>query len=255
MSNKNVADTRKHHVSSIVRIHCECVLAQKTPPFQQLVLSAGDAVHEGLTNSVTSSRVKPGNCGLIDFVHLGWVQELLCIFQVNPLANKNIEQIWVNVPVLLELAEYLQRLGKCLSRFVRAVFCGQCFEDIGDTHGSGLNAHLSASQPPRITLAVHALVVATGVFRDIFQMLWPRQCFKHLDCGVDVVVNDLAFGGVQRAIGNIEVVPLIIGQESDGFAARILVGITGNLVHPRLVFGAHSLASDRRHAVRRGPLR
>ena len=40
---------------------------------------------------------------------------------------------------------------------------------------------------------------------DVLEVLWPRQRFEHLDRGHDVVVDDRALAGAQRAVGNVEV--------------------------------------------------
>jgi hypothetical protein len=71
----------------------------------------------------------------------------------------------------------------------------------------------SRVSPLRIALAVHALVVAAGVFRHLRQVRGPGQRLEHADGHHDVVVDDLALGVGQRAAADGQVLDLVRRQE------------------------------------------
>ena len=93
--------------------------------------------------------------------------------------------------IFAEVLQYAQGLRKFHAAFIGPVARGQCFKDIGDAHDPRLDRHLIALQPFRVALAIHPFVVATGIFRNAFEVFWPGQRLQHLDGGHDVIVNDI----------------------------------------------------------------
>ena len=129
------------------------------------------------------------------------------------LAHEDVEQVRIDVAVELELAEDRQRFGQRLALLVGPVLGGERLEDVGDAHDARLHRHLLALQAARIALAVHALVVAAGIFRHVLQVPRPGQRLQHLDGHLDVVVDDLALLLGQRAGADGQILDLVVGQE------------------------------------------
>ena len=160
--------------------------------------------------SVTQTiPVHTGDTTQIYFIDLLRSQKLARVIQIHLFAYKHIEQVGIDMPVELELSEDGQRFGQGLAYLVRPVFGGQGFEDIRDAHHPGLYRHLIPYQPARVTLAIHALVMAARVFRYVLQVFGPGQGFQHLDGDHDVVIDDLALRGGERAGTDGEILDLI----------------------------------------------
>lgn len=81
--------------------------------------------------------------------------------------HEDTEQVRINVAVEAELAEDGRSFGQAHRSLVGAVFRSERFEDIGDAHHPRLHDHRVARQSARVALAVHALVMATGVLRSL----------------------------------------------------------------------------------------
>jgi len=78
------------------------------------------------------------------------------------------------VLVGLHAAEDFERFGQRLTLLVRAILRRQRLEDVGNAHAARLHGHLIAGQPARVSLAIHAFVVAAGVLRHAGEVLGPR---------------------------------------------------------------------------------
>ncbi len=87
--------------------------------------------------------------------------------------------------------------------------------------------------------------MAAGVLGNALQMLRPGQRFEHADGGDDVVVDRLAFGGIERPGADGEVFQLVGGKEVLFRAAAIAPAVaSGNAPHPLLLLRLHRFAAD-----------
>ena len=156
-----------------------------------------------------------------------------------------IKQVGVNVPPFAEFLHDAQRLRQLHPRFVGSVFGGERFEDVGNAHHARLPGHLFAREPFGIAFAVHAFMVATGIFRHLFEMGRPGQCFEHFDRGDDVMIDDFAFLGGERAGADGQVLDFICRQKL-GIHALGVAPMTGtaDIADALLVIRCHGLAAD-----------
>src|SRR6476469_7501587 len=75
----------------------------------------------------------------IDRINLIGRHKFMSVLLVNPFPHKHVEKIRVDVSIQLELPQNGQSLAQRLSFFVRAVTCGECFEDVCYAHASRLD--------------------------------------------------------------------------------------------------------------------
>src|SRR5574343_1980191 len=115
-----------------------------------------DANEVKFPGEVAASAALPENSA-IDLMRS---QKSLCIAPVYLVPDEDSVQVGVDVAVLAELFEHVQRSGQGHAFLVGAVLGGQGFKDVGDAHDARLPAHLRPRQAFGVALAVHALVVA-----------------------------------------------------------------------------------------------
>src|SRR3954468_10225512 len=112
---------------------------------------------------------------LIHFIDLIRVEKLFGVSQIHFFADEYIEQVWIDMPVNFECPEYLQGFGQRLALLVWPVLGSERFEYVRDSHYPGRHGHSITRKSAWITLAIHALVMTTGIFRNVFQVSGPRQ--------------------------------------------------------------------------------
>ncbi|MNI26539.1 hypothetical protein D3C73_802410 [compost metagenome] len=152
---------------------------------------------------------------------------------VDACIDEQAKQLRVNVGIAAHGGHDAQRLAQRFGFLVGAVGRRQGFENIGDRHHSGRQAHFFAFQPFGITGAVHFFVVAAGDFRHVAQVPGEGQVAEHQDRLHHVMVDDVTLFSSQRASGNAQVVKLapvvLVGRhvelEAPGIVLRYQLGL------------------------------